>query len=258
MLVAGGVAYAVLGRSSSSKPAQVADHAAAKPTTETTEKPSGDEATGSAADDGSATAGSGAVGDDPALIELDETDATGARATGSGSRAGSTGHAATSGTSGSSTAGTGSTAGHAAGTGAGKASGKQAGSGAASGTTAEAPVSADGCDKVSCVIDAYARPCCEVYRPRKPGELPLELDRSMITAGMAKAKAAVIRCGEQTPTAKGIVRLAMKVAPDGSVAEASVSETPDATLGECVASAAKKVTFATTEQGGSFAYPFRF
>lgn len=121
-----------------------------------------------------------------------------------------------------------------------------------------APVSADRCDKVPCVIDAYARPCCEQYRPKKPGDTPAELGRTRITSGMRSAKAAVIRCGEQHATAKGIVRLAMKVRPDGTVEEAGVRETPDPALGECVSSAAKKVTFAKTETGGSFAYPFKF
>jgi len=119
-------------------------------------------------------------------------------------------------------------------------------------------VAEDGCDKVSCVIDGYARACCEAFRPKKPGDLPTELDRGMITAGMGKAKAAVIRCGEQSPSAKGVVRLAMTINPDGSVAEAGVTEAPEPALGECVSSAVKKVSFAKTEQGGSFAYPFKF
>jgi hypothetical protein len=108
------------------------------------------------------------------------------------------------------------------------------------------------------VIDAYARPCCEQYRPKKPGDLPSELDRAMITSGMAKAKGAVIQCGEQTPAAKGIVRLAMKVTPAGTVEEAAVSEAPDPALGACVSNAVGKVTVARTELGGTFVYPFKF
>lgn len=271
VLVAGGIAYAVLGRSSS-KTAQVADRGTASSTTEKpapTPPTGGDQAAGSASDDGSAAAGSAAGSDDSAVIEFDDTDARPTPATGSGARTGNTGRA-----TGTSSTGTGGTAGTSSGTSAsgtsagttgttgtsgGKASGgKQTGSAATTPTTAEAPVAADGCDKVSCVIDAYARPCCEQYRPRSKDAPPVELDKAMITAGMAKAKAAVIRCGEQSPTAKGIVRIAMKVAPDGSVTDASVAESPDATLGECVASAVRKVSFASTEQGGSFAYPFKF
>jgi hypothetical protein len=181
------------------------------------------------------------------------------------SHAGSAAPGAISRPGGTATSGTvatpGATPGATTGSGAPSAS-KPAGTAAATratpGATVEAPVSADGCDKVSCVIDAYARPCCEPFRPRKPGETPRELDRDMILAGMSKAKAAVIHCGEATPSAKGIVRLAMKVAADGSVVDASVAEAPDPTLGECVAAAVRKVTFAQTDQGGTFNYPFKF
>lgn len=119
-------------------------------------------------------------------------------------------------------------------------------------------VSADGCDKVSCVIDAYARPCCAPFRPRKAGEMPYTLDKTMITTGMGKAKAAVIRCGEAHPAAKGIVRIAVTISGAGSVTEASVSEAPDAALGECVAAAIRKTSFTATETGASVTYPFKF
>ena len=39
---------------------------------------------------------------------------------------------------------------------------------------------------------------------------------------------------------------------------ATVKETPDAALGDCVAAAVKKVTFPKTQKGGSFTYPQRF
>ena len=92
-------------------------------------------------------------------------------------------------------------------------------------------------------------------------DLARAFDAKLAIASVApdrKCSAAVIRCGEQSPAAKGIVRLAMKVRSDGAVEEASVSEAPDPTLGECVASAVRKVTFAKTELGASFAYPFKF
>lgn len=126
-------------------------------------------------------------------------------------------------------------------------------------TTTAAPgtVSADGCDKVSCVIDNFSRPCCEVFRPRKAGELPYELDKGMITAGISKGKAAVIRCGEQSQ-AKGIVKIAMQVTGDGAVSSATVAESPDPALGECVATAVRNVSFAKTANGGTFTFPFKF
>jgi hypothetical protein len=128
---------------------------------------------------------------------------------------------------------------------------------AASRTHVEA-VAEDGCDKVSCVVDNFARACCAPFKPRKPDETPYALDKPMITAGIGKAKAAVIRCGEQHAAAKGIVKIAMVVGADGHVGTATVAASPDPALGECVASAVRKATFAATETGGSFTYPFKF
>ena len=87
--------------------------------------------------------------------------------------------------------------------------------------------------------------------------MPYELERSGIPAVMSKVKAAVIRCGEQHPTS-GIVKLSIDVGGDGKVKDITVSETPDPVLGECVATAARKATFAQSQEGGSFTYPFKF
>jgi hypothetical protein len=128
-------------------------------------------------------------------------------------------------------------------------------------TTAPAKVeavAADGCDKVSCVLDNFARPCCEPFRPRKADEDPYALDKQMITTAMGKVKAAVIRCGEQHANAKGIVKIATKVAGNGHVTEATVADAPDPALGECVAGVVRKASFATTVTGGTFTYPFKF
>jgi TonB family protein len=67
----------------------------------------------------------------------------------------------------------------------------------------------------------------------------------------------VIQCGE-THGAKGQVKISVTVAPSGSVTDASVVSSPDEALGTCVANAVKKATFAQTENGGSFNYPFVF
>jgi hypothetical protein len=139
----------------------------------------------------------------------------------------------------------------------GTASTKPGGATTTGSTSSTSAVSADGCDKVSCVIDNFARPCCEQFRPRKAGELPYDLDKAMITAGIGKAKAAVIRCGEQSQ-AKGIVKIAVEVTGEGGVGVATVAESPDPALGECVASAVRKVSFAKTATGGTFTYPFKF
>jgi hypothetical protein len=246
VVVAGGLAFLLLGRSTPTKQT----HVAAMPGTPLpTETPPSDPTPPEPSNATGSSEPSNATGDSaPPEIEfdVDDTGTTGTTRPTTGTT-GTTGTARpTTGTTGTTRPTTGTTG----------ATTRPVGTKPT--TTVEAPVAADGCDKVSCVIDAYARPCCEQYRPKKPGDLPNELDRAMITSGMGKAKAAVIRCGELTPTAKGIVRLAMKVTPDGAVAEAGVSETPDAALGECVSSAVRKVTFAKTELGGEFVYPFKF
>jgi hypothetical protein len=123
------------------------------------------------------------------------------------------------------------------------------------------PVASD-CDEVSCVLEHYARPCCERYRPADPGftpksAVPDEITRPMVLAGVQKAKPVVIACGEKN-TAKGTVKLAITVAGDGHVQDVSVKETPDPALGDCVAAALRKTTFGKSVNGGSFTYPFAF
>lgn len=87
--------------------------------------------------------------------------------------------------------------------------------------------------------------------------MPYELERSAIPGGMSRVKAAVIKCGEKIAV-KGIVKLAITVGGDGRVKDISVSEAPDAALGECVAAAARKATFPASQEGGAFSYPFKF
>jgi hypothetical protein len=86
---------------------------------------------------------------------------------------------------------------------------------------------------------------------------PKSLDRAAIAAGIAKVKPAILACGTKS-TAKGIVKTAVKVAPSGSVTNTEIKQTPDAALGQCVANAMQTATFAKTEEGGAFSYPFVF
>ena len=59
-------------------------------------------------------------------------------------------------------------------------------------------------------------------------------------------------------SAKGDVKIGVKVGPDGSVKSTTVKAAPDAALGDCVAAAVKKASFPKTQNGGSFTYPQRF
>jgi len=79
----------------------------------------------------------------------------------------------------------------------------------------------------------------------------------MISDGVAKVKARAQACGDKS-SAKGQVKVAVKVGPDGSVTSVTVRSTPDPGLGNCVAGAMQSARFARTQSGGSFAYPFRF
>ncbi|MBA3392493.1 MAG: zinc-ribbon domain-containing protein [Deltaproteobacteria bacterium] len=125
-----------------------------------------------------------------------------------------------------------------------------------------------GCDEVSCVLNNYEGSCCAKYKkggsktatPSKSsggGDTPESLDRTMISEGVGKVKARVMACGDKS-SAKGQVKVSVKVNPDGSVSSVSVKDTPDAGLGRCVASAMEKASFKKTQNGGSFGYPFVF
>ena len=89
------------------------------------------------------------------------------------------------------------------------------------------------------------------------GDLPDSLDRGMISSAIANVKARVTACGEKS-SAKGKVKVHVKVAGNGSVSSVNVETTPDAGLGSCVQAAVQKATFAKTQSGGSFSYPFVF
>ena len=122
---------------------------------------------------------------------------------------------------------------------------------------------ADDCDETSCVLSKYDRACCAKFKPAttdfKPrvGDVPESLDKSMVRAGVEHVKPRVVSCGEKSGI-KGTVKIAMTVAPDGSVATASVADAPDATLGDCVLAAMRSAKFGKTVNGATFTYPFAF
>ncbi len=125
-----------------------------------------------------------------------------------------------------------------------------------------APVD-DDCDETSCVLSKYDRACCAKYKPAttdfKPrvGDVPESLDKSMVRAGVERVKPRVVTCGEKSAV-KGTVKIALSVSPDGAVTSASVADSPDAALGECVLGAMKSAKFGKTVNGASFTYPFAF
>jgi len=149
----------------------------------------------------------------------------------------------------------------------GSAAGATAGSAGSAATvaagSAATPPEDPSCDEVSCVLEKYARPCCARYKPADSGFKPafpgqLEaLDKVAVKEGIEGVKPRVISCGEKI-AAKGTVKVAMTVAPDGTVKDASVADSPTPELGQCVAKALRAATFAKTAKGGTFTYPFVF
>jgi hypothetical protein len=123
------------------------------------------------------------------------------------------------------------------------------------------PVAADGCDEVSCVLDHYARPCCEAFKPkavpRAPDGEAQTLDKVAVHEAIEPVKPVVIACGE-TAGVKGTVKIALVVSPAGAVTSASVTASPTPDLGACVATALRRAHFPKTETGASFVYPFVF
>lgn len=119
-----------------------------------------------------------------------------------------------------------------------------------------------GCDEVSCVLERYRQACCARWKPAAPtaqvrGPLPTKIDRTIVMTAIAKVKPAVIKCGE-VARVTGTVKLSVAVAPNGRVSTATVTLTPNAALGNCVAGVVRKATFSQTARGGTFSYPFIF
>jgi len=79
----------------------------------------------------------------------------------------------------------------------------------------------------------------------------------MSTLRVEKIKPKVVACGEKAG-AKGTVKLDVSVDPAGNVKSVSVTESPDAALGECVSAAMKRAKFGKSVNGGEFVYPFVF
>ncbi|MGE0871437.1 MAG: GYF domain-containing protein [Kofleriaceae bacterium] len=132
----------------------------------------------------------------------------------------------------------------------------------------EPAAASGGCDEVSCVLNNYEGACCSKFRKggskggtasasKGRSDLPDKLDRGMIQGAVEKVKARVMSCGDRS-SAKGMVKVSVKVSPDGRVSSSSPTQSPDASLGNCVASAMSKASFPKTQSGGSFSYPFNF
>jgi TonB family protein len=147
-------------------------------------------------------------------------------------------------------------------------------SGGTSGSSSKPPPDTGGkcLDEVACLLADKPPACCSKYRgggggggggggdkkpPPSTAGLPEDLQKSHISTGIAKVRSRVEGCAAKS-NAKGTVKVSVKVAGSGAVSSVTVKTSPDSALGSCVASAVKKATFAKTQNGGSFSYPFTF
>ncbi len=129
-------------------------------------------------------------------------------------------------------------------------------------------------DEVACLLADRPPACCAKYRGSSGGgggggsttkppsggggsNLPESLQKADISAGIGGVRARVDGCAAKS-SAKGTVKVSVKVDGSGAVSSVTVRETPDAGLGSCVAAAVQKATFKKTQTGGSFSYPFTF
>lgn len=123
------------------------------------------------------------------------------------------------------------------------------------------PAATASCDEVSCVLDNYRNACCARYKQGAAVspkiDVPEALDRQMIAEGIAAVRGNVDAC-RAASSAKGVVKVFIRVSGDGSVSNIEVARTPDPVLASCVASAVRSAKFARTQHGGSFSYPFVF
>ncbi|MGE5186446.1 MAG: hypothetical protein ACM31C_30530 [Acidobacteriota bacterium] len=116
---------------------------------------------------------------------------------------------------------------------------------------------------LACMKDATARTAFPKHAATYSLGFPVAatiadtLDRAMITDAMHGVHAEVMRCGEQHP-AKGIVKVHLRVAPEGNVTNTDIEATPDPSLGACVAALMLGIHFPATKTGGAFSYPFVF
>jgi len=86
-------------------------------------------------------------------------------------------------------------------------------------------------------------------------QVPETLTREMIQKAITKVKPKVMKCAREDR--KGIVKLAVKVAPDGT-SVVTIKATFDEGVGVCVKRVVQKARYDVTINGGSFSYPFAF
>ena len=97
----------------------------------------------------------------------------------------------------------------------------------------------------------------ELLAPRgSASDLPKKLDRSMIRRGVDVVRSGIVACGVGFEGVQ--VRLSVTVAPDGTVSNVVVKDSPDAWLSSCLSTRMRAARFTPTQSGGAFSQPFSF
>jgi hypothetical protein len=93
--------------------------------------------------------------------------------------------------------------------------------------------------------------------------LPPTLDRQLIENGIEPVRANVLACRNRA-SERGIVTILVTVAPEGQVTDSHAIHSihdrralDGSALGDCTAQTLTSATFAATQHGGSFAFPFK-
>jgi molybdenum cofactor biosynthesis protein B len=113
----------------------------------------------------------------------------------------------------------------------------------------------DACTEETCAATNYERECCTPYK-NALSEVPGALDRALVAHAMSSIASAVDECADSG--AQGSVKLFIRVKPDGSTSSVEIRESPDETLGSCVANAVRGAHFRATLRGGAFTKSFSF
>ncbi len=137
-------------------------------------------------------------------------------------------------------------------------------------------------DELSCGLSSNPPPCCARYKKKSSDQLlglsdkksksdddpllgaiagdsnlPMRLGREDIAAGMDDIRSSVAACG-RGGTAKGEVKVSVKVGRNGKVNQVRVRSATTEDLGKCVTQKVRRARFAKTQKGGTFSYPFVF
>ena len=112
------------------------------------------------------------------------------------------------------------------------------------------------CDEVACVLENYESPCCAKYRRPRPTEatLPDAPTRDELARVFRSISPKIQACASDAEFA-GVMKLRVKIQPDGTVSEASVTDAAPG-MGSCVARAARTMKFSASQSGAKVSFPY--